>query len=157
MYLACIGILWNRGIFLVIPSGSSDFAARIKAFPLLYWYSSPWNLYGSRFFSVLDTGWFQSFPGTVKSVRNTASTIRCDFRSSPVGKTGDSSGVDWGKLAVTGWFWWVPEAGIMDLGLDSIDKHFPMHFCTIFLWRIFLKKRHDLIISSSKNVNKIIS
>ena len=95
MYLACIGILWNRGMFLVIPSGSSDFAARIKAFPLLYRYSSAGNLYGSRFFPVLDTSWFHSFSGTVKSVRNTASTIRCDFRSDPVGETRDPSGVDW--------------------------------------------------------------
>ena len=95
MYLACIGILWKRGMFLVILSGSSDFTARIKVFPLLYRYSPVGNLYGSRFFPVLDTDWFQSFPGTVKSVRNTASTIRCDFRSDPVGKTGDPSGVDW--------------------------------------------------------------
>ena len=95
MYLACIGILRNRGMFLVIPSGSSDFDARIKAFPLLYRYSSAGNLYGSRLFRVLDTDWFQFFRDTMKSVRNTASTIRCDCRSDPVGKTGDPSGVDW--------------------------------------------------------------
>ena len=94
-YLARIGILWNWDMFLVIPSGFSDFVARIKAFPLPYRYSSGGNLYESRFFPVLDTGWFQSFPGTVKSVRNTAFTIRCDPRSDPVGKTGDPSVVDW--------------------------------------------------------------
>ena len=95
MYLVCIGILWNRGMFLAIPIGSSDFVARIKTFPLLYRYSSVGNLYGSRFSPVLDMGWFQSFLDTVKSVRNTASTIRCDFRSDPAGKTGDPSGADW--------------------------------------------------------------
>ena len=95
MYLACIGILWNRSMFLVIPSGSGDFAARMNAFPLLYRYGSVGNLYGSGFFPAQDTDWFQSFPGTMKSVRDTASTIRCDFRSDAVGKTADPSGTEW--------------------------------------------------------------
>ena len=92
MYLACIGILWNRGMFLMVPSGSGDFAARMNAYPLLCRYGSAGNLHESRFFPVQVSGWFQSFPGTMESVRNTASMIRCDFRPDAVGKTGDPSG-----------------------------------------------------------------
>ena len=72
-----------------------DFAAWMNAFPLLYRYGSVRNLYGSDFFPQQDTAWFPSFPGTVKSVRNTASTIRCDFWSDAVGKTADPSGTEW--------------------------------------------------------------
>ena len=95
MYLAYIGILWNRGRFLMIRSGSDDSAARMNAFPLLYGYGSLGDLYESHFFPAQNTGCFQSFPGTVKSVQNTASTIRYDFWSDAVGKTAYPSWTEW--------------------------------------------------------------
>ena len=50
MYLACIGILWKRDIFLMVPSGSGDFPARMNAYPLLCRYGSAGTYTNPAFF-----------------------------------------------------------------------------------------------------------
>ena len=79
----------------------------------------PGNLYGCRFFPVLDTDWSQSFPGTMKSVRNTTSTIRCDFRSDPKLERQGIRPKETGKFSVSGWVsewtWWRKKCRWRDL------------------------------------------